>query len=71
LDAILFYGQRDLFLQDHTTLSVYSIFQTLGMNAGDGRNYAHFDTFHFPLTLCSHFQDGCLLGNGWQLSDVV
>jgi hypothetical protein len=24
-----------------------------------------FDTFHFPLTLCSHFQDGCLLGNGW------
>jgi len=42
LDAILFYGQRDLFLQDHTTLSVYSIFQTLGMNAGDGRNYAHF-----------------------------
>ena|SRR5215831_456757 len=24
LDAILFYGQRDLFLQDHTSLSVYS-----------------------------------------------
>jgi hypothetical protein len=25
LDVILFYGQRDLFLQDHTTLSVYAI----------------------------------------------
>jgi hypothetical protein len=29
LDVILFYGQRDLFLQDHTSLSVYSIFQAL------------------------------------------
>ena len=28
-------------------------------------NTSFFDTFHFPLTLCSHFQDGCLLGNGW------
>src|SRR5262249_33172872 len=25
------------------------------------------DTFHFPLTLCSHFQDGCLLENVWEL----
>jgi hypothetical protein len=31
LDVMLFYGQRDLFLHDHTTLSVYSIFQKLGM----------------------------------------
>src|SRR2546429_4831773 len=30
LDVILFYGQRDLFLQDHTSLSVYRILQTLG-----------------------------------------
>jgi hypothetical protein len=42
LDTILFYGQRDLFLQDHTALSVYSIFQTLGMDPTDGRNYAIF-----------------------------
>jgi hypothetical protein len=32
LDVILFYEQRDLFLQDHTSLSVYSIFQELGMD---------------------------------------
>jgi hypothetical protein len=64
LDTILFYGQRDLFLQDHTALSVYSIFQTLGMDATSGRNYAHFrrdmhrtfamymvtDRFHDPQT---------------------
>ena len=42
LDVILFYGQRDLFLHDHTALSVYSIFQTLGMDPTNGMNYAHF-----------------------------
>ena len=36
LDVILFYGQRDLFLQDHTSLSVYSIFKTLGMDPTNG-----------------------------------
>jgi hypothetical protein len=42
LDVILFYGQRDLFLQDHTSLSVYSIFQALGMDPHHSGNYAHF-----------------------------
>ncbi len=42
LDVILFYGQRDLFRQDHTSISVYRIFQELGMDPTNGRNYAHF-----------------------------
>lgn len=42
LDVILFYGQRDLFLHDHTSLSVYRIFQTLGMDPTNGMNYARF-----------------------------
>jgi hypothetical protein len=42
LDVILFYGQRDLFLQDHTSLSVYSILKTLQMDPNHSGNYAHF-----------------------------
>src|SRR2546421_2382393 len=42
LDVILFYGQQDLFLQDHTAISVYSIFQALGMDPHHSGNYAHF-----------------------------
>jgi hypothetical protein len=42
LDVILFYGQRDLFLQDYTSLSVYSIFQKLGMDPTNGMNYEYF-----------------------------
>ena len=42
LDVILFYGQRDLFLQDHTSLSVYSILKTLQMDPHHSGNYAHF-----------------------------
>ena len=42
LDVILFYGQRDLFLQDHTSLSVYSILKTLEMDPHHSGNYAHF-----------------------------
>jgi hypothetical protein len=42
LDVMLFYGQRDLFLHDHTTLSVYSIFQKLGMDPTNGMNYEYF-----------------------------
>jgi hypothetical protein len=42
LDVMLFCGQRDLFLQDHTAMSVYSIFQTLGMDPTNGMNYARF-----------------------------
>jgi hypothetical protein len=42
LDVILFYGQRDLFLQDHTSMSVYSILQTLGMDPTNGMNYEYF-----------------------------
>ncbi len=42
LDVILFYGQRDLFLQDHTSISVYRIFQELGMDPTNGMNYTYF-----------------------------
>jgi hypothetical protein len=42
LDVILFYGQRDLFLQDHTSLSVYLILKTLEMDPHHSGNYAHF-----------------------------
>jgi hypothetical protein len=42
LDVILFYGQRDLFLQDHTSMSVYSILQTLGLDPTNGMNYQQF-----------------------------
>jgi hypothetical protein len=42
LDVILFYGQRDLFLQDHTSLSVYSILKALEMDPHHSGNYAHF-----------------------------
>jgi hypothetical protein len=42
LDVILYYGQRDLFLQDHTSLSVYRILQTLGMDPTNGMNYEYF-----------------------------
>src|SRR2546425_10930865 len=42
LDVILFYGQRDLFLQDHTSMSVYSILKTLQMDPHHSGNYAHF-----------------------------
>ena len=42
LDVILFYGQRDLFLQDHTSLSVYSILKMLEMDPHHSGNYAHF-----------------------------
>ena len=42
LDAILYHGQHDLFLLDHTSISVYSIFQALGMDPNNGMNYARF-----------------------------
>lgn len=42
LDVILFYGQRDLFLQDHTSMSVYSILQTLRLDPTNGMNYQQF-----------------------------
>lgn len=42
LDCILFYGQKDLFIKEHTAISVYQIFKTLGMDAGNGGNYAMF-----------------------------
>lgn len=42
LDSILFYGQKDLFLQEHTSISVYQIFRALGIDPGDGRNYEYF-----------------------------
>jgi hypothetical protein len=42
LDVILFYGQRDLFIQDHTAVSVYRIFQELGMDPHHSGNYEIF-----------------------------
>src|SRR4029453_6846306 len=42
LDVILFYGQRDLFLQEYVEISVYSILKTLDIDPGDGRTYEHF-----------------------------
>ena len=42
LDCILFYGQKDLFLKEHTEISVYSIFKTLGLDPGNGGNYTGF-----------------------------
>jgi hypothetical protein len=42
LDVILFYGQRDLFIQEYVEISVYSILKTLDIDPGDGRTYEHF-----------------------------
>jgi hypothetical protein len=42
LDVIMFYGQRDLFLQEHVEISVYTILKTLGLDPNDGRSYDHF-----------------------------
>ena len=42
LDAILFYGQRDLFVQETTALSVYRIFRELQLDPSNGGNYKSF-----------------------------
>jgi len=42
LDVILFFGQRDLFVQETTALSVYRIFQELRLDPGNGGNYKQF-----------------------------
>ena len=42
LDCILFFGQRDLFLKEHTSISVYAILKTLGLDPTNGGNYAQF-----------------------------
>jgi hypothetical protein len=42
LDAILFYGQRDLFLREYVEISVYQILKTLEIDPDNGRAYAHF-----------------------------
>jgi hypothetical protein len=42
LDAILFYGQRDLFEREYVEISVYKILQTLEFDPTNGRAYAHF-----------------------------
>ena len=42
LDAILFFGQRDLFLREYVEISVYKILKTLEMDPENGRAYAHF-----------------------------
>jgi hypothetical protein len=42
LDAILFFGQRDLFIREYAEISVYKILQTLNMDPENGGAYAHF-----------------------------
>jgi len=42
LDCILFYGQKDLFIKEHTEISVYAIFKALGLDPGNGGNYVGF-----------------------------
>jgi hypothetical protein len=42
LDCILFYGQGDLFSQEHKEISVYRILRALDIAPDNGRNYAHF-----------------------------
>jgi hypothetical protein len=42
LDVILYHGQRDLFVQETTTISVYRIFQSLRLDPGNGGNYKQF-----------------------------
>jgi hypothetical protein len=42
LDVMLFYGQRDLFIQEYVEISVYQILKTLDMDPDNGRAYAHF-----------------------------
>jgi hypothetical protein len=42
LDAILFFGQRDLFLREYVEISVYKILKTLEIDPENGRAYAHF-----------------------------
>ena len=55
LDAILYHGQHDLFLLDHTLISVYSIFQALGiplaaqLHDRSGRAYPLTDGRALPL----------------------
>jgi hypothetical protein len=42
LDCMLYHGQRDIFVQEYVEVSVYAIFQTLGINPNNGGNYANF-----------------------------
>jgi len=42
LDCLLYYGQREIFVQECVEISVYSIFKTLGIDPNNGRNYANF-----------------------------
>jgi hypothetical protein len=42
LDAILYYGQRDLFIREYVEISVYKILQTLEIDPENGGAYAHF-----------------------------
>ena len=42
LDCMLYYGQRDIFVQEYVEVSVYAIFKTLGMDPNNGGNYANF-----------------------------
>lgn len=42
LDCLLYYGQRDIFVQEYVEISVYAIFKTLGIDPNNGRSYANF-----------------------------
>jgi hypothetical protein len=43
LDVILFYGQRDLFVQEFVEISVYKILKTLNLAPGSGQVYQNFN----------------------------
>ncbi len=42
LDCILYFGQRDLFIQEFAEISVYKIFKTLEIDPAKGKNYQRF-----------------------------
>jgi hypothetical protein len=42
LDVLLYYGQRDLFVQDHVEMSAYAILQKLGISTEHGSSYENF-----------------------------
>ncbi len=42
LDVLLFYGQRDLFIQDYVELSAYAILRTLHLDPTNGGHYRNF-----------------------------
>jgi hypothetical protein len=42
IDVLLYYGQRDLFMQDYVEMSAYAILQSLGIETNNGGSYQNF-----------------------------